>query len=311
VEKLKTHPALLCWVIGNELNLSPGKGIPVNEKVWVAVKDIVDFIHKEDPNHPVTTAFAGVSRDALNTALKYCPDLDFISVQVYGSLGRIPEMTKEAGITRPYIISEYGPVGHWERPVTEWGREIEETSAAKASGLWKRIQEGIVSDDSGLNMGGYSFLWGQKQERTPTWYGMFLKSGESTAVVDELTRYWTGNYPANRAPFVDSLKLQGKNAVSNIYLKPGIKCSAKVYASDPDNDMLSINWVMLKEVEERSQGGAREKEPAEVNFQIISDSEGELVFISPEEEGEYRLFSYVYDGKKKAGTANVPFYVKR
>jgi len=28
------------------------------------------------------------------------------------------------------------------------------------------------------------------------------------------------------------------------------------------------------------------------------------------EEGEYRLFTYVFDGNNKAGTANVPFFVR-
>ena len=310
IDTYKNHPNLLCWVAGNELNLSPNKGVPVNPKVYDALKDVVDYIHKTDPNHPVTTAIAGVSKDVIKVALEHCPDLDFISLQTYGGLGRIPELARAAEITKPYAITEYGPVGHWERPQTEWGREIEETSAEKASGLYDRIQKGIVSDNSGLNLGGFAFIWGQKQERTPTWYGMFLKSGESTAPIDELTRYWTGKYPDNRAPKVDSLKLEGKNAVDNVYIKPGIQCTAKVFASDPDNDTITMKWVVSREVIERSQGGAREIEPDPVTIEIISDSDGELTFVSPKEVGEYRLFSYVFDGKNKAGTANIPFYVK-
>jgi hypothetical protein len=310
VEKFKNHPGLLCWVIGNELNLSPERGVPVNPKVYDAVKDIADYIHQEDPNHPVTTAFAGVSKEQIGVALERCPDLDFLSFQVYGGLANMTDQVKSAGITIPYAITEFGPVGHWERPRTEWGREIEEPSGLKASGIYKRIQLGIESDPTGLCLGGYAFLWGQKQERTPTWYGMFLKSGEATAVVDELTRYWTGEYPENRAPKLDSMKINGMKAVDNIYLKPVTEYTAKVFVSDPEADPLIYKWEIMTEVIERSQGGARETEPGIVTFRIISDIEGELRFISPEEAGEYRLFSYVFDGKNKAGTANVPFYVK-
>ncbi len=310
VETYKNHPNLLCWLPGNELNLSPNRGVPVNPKVYDALKDIVDYIHMTDPNHPVSTTFGGVSKDAIKVALDHCPDLDFISLQVYGSLGRIAEMVKAAEITKPYVITEFGAVGHWEMPKTEWGREIEEPSAAKATGLMARIQKGIVADQSGLYLGGYAFLWGQKQERTPTWYGMFIKSGEATAAVDELTMYWSGKYPENRAPKVDSLKIDGKNAVDNIYLKPGAKSHAKVFASDPENNPLKFKWVVLKEVVERSQGGAREIEPDSVHIEILSDINGELKFVSPAVKGEYRLFSYVFDGKNKVGTANVPFYVK-
>jgi hypothetical protein len=310
VDTYKNHPSVLCWVAGNELNLSPNRGKPVNPKVYDALKDVVDYINKTDPNHPVTTTFAGVSKAAIVVALEHCPDLDFISLQVYGSLDRIPALAKAAGITKPYLITEFGPRGHWEVPATAWGREIEEPSAVKASGLMERIQKGIISDSSGLNLGGYAFLWGQKQERTPTWYGMFIKSGEATAAIDELTKYWTGKYPEIRAPKVDSLKLADKKAVENIYLKPGVKYPAKVYASDPNNFPLTYKWTILKEVIVRSQGGGREIEPDTVHIQVISNANGELMFKSPKDTGEYRLFSYVFNGKNKVGTANVPFYVK-
>jgi hypothetical protein len=311
VDTYKNHQNVLCWVAGNELNINPKRGVPVNPKVYDALKQVVDYIHKTDPNHPVGTALAGASKAVFDVAIERCPNLDFVAFQVYGTLDRIPAMAKAVGITKPYMITEFGPRGHWEVPVTAWGREIEEPSAVKASGLMERIQKGIVSDSSGLNLGGYAFLWGQKQERTPTWYGMFIKSGESTAAIDELTRYWTGKYPEIRAPKVDSLKLAEKKAVDNIYLKPGVTYPAKVYASDPNNFPLTFKWAMLKEVIVRSQGGAREIEPDTVHIQVLSNANGELMFKSPKDTGEYRLFSYVYNGKNKVGTANVPFYVKK
>lgn len=310
IEELKNHPNILCWVVGNELNLSPKNNEPVNPKVYDALKDIVDYIHKNDPNHPVTTAFAGVQKQQIKVALERCPDLDFVSLQVYGGLASMPEQVKAAEITIPYAITEYGPIGHWERPQTNWGREIEETSAEKATGLYARIQKGIVNDPTGLCLGGYAFLWGQKQERTPTWYGMFLKTGEATAIVDELTRYWTGQYPENRAPKLDSMKIDGKNAIDNVYLKPGKEYVVKVFGSEPDGDLMTYSWELRGEVAERSQGGAHENEPDKISFEILSDTNGELRFTSPKEKGEYRLFSYVFDGQGKVGTANVPFYVE-
>lgn len=309
VEALKNHPNLLCWVAGNELNLMSGN-VPLNPKVYDALKDIVDYIHKSDPNHPVTTTFAGVKKETVQMALEHCPNLDFLSLQVYADLGRMPEIVKAAGITKPFAITEFGPRGHWEGPSTAWGREIEETSSVKAAEIMKRIQRGIVNDPSGLCLGGYAFVWGQKQERTPTWYGMFIKTGEATATVDELTKYWTGKYPSNRAPKVDSLKLDKKNAVDNVYIKPGVACIAKVFASDPDNDLITYKWVLQREVKVRGEGGSFEAEPESITIEVISDVNGELKFKTPVAEGEYRLFCYVFDGKGKAGTANFPFYVK-
>jgi len=258
----------------------------------------------------VTTTFAGANKTHIDLALKHCPDLDFLGIQVYGDLIAIPSIVKKEKIDRPFMITEYGPRGHWELPSTEWGREIEETSAPKAAGMMDRIQKGIVQDSSGLMIGSFSFLWGQKQERTPTWYGMFNKSGEATARIDEMTKYWTGSYPANRAPLTDSMKLDKRNAVENIYLKPNNTYTAQVFVREPNGDPITYKWAMLKEVDEKSDGGAFEKEPEEVDFKIIKDENGMLEFVTPERTGDYRIFSYAYDGKGKVGNANIPFFVK-
>jgi hypothetical protein len=50
----KDHPALLSWVIGNELNM----GLK-NPRVYDAVNDLSKMIHALDPYHPTTTTIAG------------------------------------------------------------------------------------------------------------------------------------------------------------------------------------------------------------------------------------------------------------
>ena len=312
VDKYKDHPNILCWVVGNELNLlfNEAGGLKlVNPKTYIALNEVVDYIHEVDPNRPVTTTFAGGEKTHIDLALKHCPNLDFISFQVYGGLGDIPKIVAASGIDKPFMVTEFGPMGHWEMPSTKWGREIEEPSASKAKGYYTRMQSGLANDPSGKNIGHFAFLWGQKQERTPTWYGMFHKSGEATATVDELTKFWTGTYPKNRAPQVDSMKLNGQNAVDNIYLNAGREYGATVFASEPDNDPLTYKWTVLKEVDERSQGGAKEVEPKRINLAGLSEGDHLLQFTAPTKKGDYRLFIYVYDGKGKVGNANIPFFV--
>ena len=313
IDQYKNHPNILCWVPGNELNLlfdEKGGLKLVNPQAYVELAKIVDYIHQNDPNHPVTTTFAGIHKEHIELALKHCPNLDFLGYQVYGDLMHIQEIVEKTQVKKPYMITEFGPKGHWEMPSTEWGREIEEPSAVKAEGLYNRIQKGIIDNNDGLLIGSFAFEWGQKQERTPTWYGMFNKSGEATARIDELTKFWTGSYPANRAPLTDSIVLNEKKAVDNIYLKPGISSQAKVFVREPDEDGLIFKWVILKEVEVRSQGGAFEQEPESIDFEVTKDQNGTLEFITPDKEGDYRLFAYVYDNKGKVGNANIPFYIK-
>jgi hypothetical protein len=86
-----------------------------------------------------------------------------------------------------------------------------------------------------------------------------------------------------------------------------------VHVSDPDNDPLTHKWVLMKEVETRSQGGHFEAKPATLALQILKidmqENYVEMTFNAPNEGGEYRLFNYAYDGKNKVGNANIPFMV--
>ena len=317
IEKYKNHPNILLWVINNEPNLlydEQGQLKNVNPKVYAAMGDIIDHIHKIDPNHPVTFSLAGHNPKDIAQVLKYAPNIDILAVQSYGSLVTLPASIAESNVDKPYMVTEFGPVGHWELPSTEWGREIEEPSAVKAAGMAKRMQDIILDDKTGKIIGSFVFFWGQKQERTPTWYGMFNEAGEQTASIDELTRMWTGKYPVNRAPLSQSITINETQAVDNIRLKPGQLATAKVHISDPEGDLLTHKWVLMHEVETRSQGGHFEAKPAVLALKIItSDIQPnyvEMTFNAPNEVGEYRLFNYAHDGKNKVGNANIPFMVE-
>ena len=72
--------------------------------------------------------------------------------------------------------------------------------------------------DTTLCLGSYVFLWGQKQERTPTWYGIFTESGEATESVDVMQYLWTGEWPDNRSPQIVSFLLENQEAVQSITL---------------------------------------------------------------------------------------------
>ena len=186
VIKYRNYPALLMWGVGNELNLNYK-----NPKVWDAVNDIAKMIHQEDPYHPVTTMLAGVNPEVVKAVIERCPDLDLLAVQVYGGLPKVPEQIRRAGWKKAYIVTEWGPTGHWESPITPWKAAIEETSSEKAEVYRKRYEASIKIDKNCL--GSYVFLWGQKQERTPTWYGLFTEAGEESEVIDVMQYLWTAD----------------------------------------------------------------------------------------------------------------------
>lgn len=316
IDKYKDHPNVLCWVIANEPNLfmdEQGNLARPNPKVYDALGQITDYIHQVDPNHPVTIAFAGAHKYSIETALARIPQLDIVSVQLYGRLGSLDEIITGMDIDKPFMVTEFGPKGHWENPATEWGREIEEPGAIKAEGMATRMNKAILNDRTGKVVGSFAFLWGQKQERTPTWYGMFNASGEQTARIDELTKIWTGSYPDNRAPLSYAITINAQKPESSVYLKPQQRARAKVVVSDPDGDELTTEWRFMGEVRVRSQGGHHEDAPAEFAVNILATRQlqdgVEIEFTAPAQDGEYRLFSYSYDGHNHVANANIPFKV--
>ena len=214
VQRLKDHPALLVWIVGNELNLGM-----TDTRVFDEVNALSQMIHGIDPNHPTTTAITA-GREPLQMVLERAPDLDFVSIQLYGAMALLPRYAREWLAGRPFMVTEWGPVGHWESARTPWGAPIEMDSSTKARHYLANYRQ-LIEPHLDQCLGSYVFLWGQKQERTPTWYSMFTTTGESTAATDAIRMAWTGEWPANRAPAVIAALLDDRDASQEISLDAG------------------------------------------------------------------------------------------
>ena len=303
VLKYKDHPALIIWAIGNELNLDAK-----NPKVWDAVNGISKMIHEIDPNHLTTTPLAGFNRAVVGQVKRRAPDLDLISFQMYGDIVNLPRYLRESGWSGPYMVTEWGATGHWEVGKTGWGAPIEDNSTVKAN-LYKKRFETAIEADHKQCVGSYVFLWGHKQERTPTWYGMFLSSGEETASIDVMQYLWTGAWPAVRSPQLVNAWLDSKTAYQNIHLTPGQVYTAKIQASDYNQNTLTYSWKVMEESTDLKTGGDAETAPTILQDAILEDRGSEASVKAPGRPGAYRLFGYVFDGKGHAAHMNIPFYV--
>ena len=306
VTELKDHPALLMWGIGNELNLSYK-----NDQVWIAVNEISKMIHQEDGNHPTTTMLAGAETEMLTKVMELAPDLDLISFQFYGALYKLPGLIEKANYTGPYIVSEWGTTGHWEVEKTSWNRPIEESSSQKVLAFQDRYHN-IIQKDQNHCLGSYVFLWGHKQERTPTWYGLLLESGEETEMIDMMHFLWNDKWPENRAPQLVDFLLENQRSIASVTLRENQVFSSNVIAKDPENDSLTYKWEILNEVpvEKQSEGG--DFEPAsDIIVQFDYGQKGDVLTFKAPVKGEYRIFIYVKDQNGKVATANIPFLVTK
>ena len=304
VKKYKDHPALMLWGIGNEMNLQS-----TNPKVWDAVNDISKMIHEVDPNHLTTTPLAGIDKRTANLVSARASDLDFLCVQLYAPIDHLPKIMEESQYAGPILVTEWGATGYWEVPKTSWGAPIENHSSKKADLYLRRYQNSILSQSEQV-MGSFVFLWGQKQERTPTWFGMFVPNGNETEAVDMMHYAWNNEWPKNRSPRLNDFTLDESRPADNIKLRAGETYQAKVEVADPDNDNLSYIWEIRRESQANSTGGDAEYIPA-VLTGLFADAEGsQATFAAPARKGAYRLFIYVEDGQNHTAHANIPFWVE-
>ena len=304
VMKYKDHPALLAWMVGNEANL-----FFENPRVFNAINDIARMIHEVDGRHPVTTALAGFSPELAGLIGTRAPELDFVSIQMYGDIVHLPAILEASDWEAPLFVTEWGAIGHWEVAQTSWGAPIEQNSSEKAANYLQSYEIAIGSNPRQI-MGSYVFLWGQKQERTPTWYGLFLEDGAETEAIDVMHYIWNGEWPDNRSPSVDGLFLDERSAHDSVVLTSGANYEAWIHADDPDGDALTYLWEIMRESEATQEGGDLEEVPEQIDGLVDDPGRDRIRVTAPAESGAYRLFAYVYDGQGNAGHANIPFYVE-
>jgi len=303
VQTYKDSPALLIWGLGNETEGPASDGSDL--RIWKELNVLAGIVKEEDPNHPVMTVIASATPLKVKNAQEYCPNIDILGVNAYGSASGVGAAVTQAGWTKPFILTEFGPTGQWEVPKTPWGAPIEATANEKAASYFA-TQKLVTDDSKNICLGTYAFLWGNKQEATATWYGMFLASGEKLPPVDAMSYAWTGQWPATRCPKLKTLT----TSVTEKTVGPGISATAMVDATDPNGAPLQYEWAVVEENKKIGVGGEAEPVPASHPECITGTQDSSLTFTTPTTPGAYRLFLTIRDGKGGATTANVPFQVQ-
>ena len=228
VKRIKDHPALLTYTLGNEMEL----GQPDPVEMWQFINRLAKKVKEIDPNHPVGTVVADIWKEKADHMIKYADALDFIGFNSYGGATSVGKRWRELGGKKPYILTEYGPKGAGECGKAPNGLPLEWTSTYKAKWYNDVYEQTILADKGKYCLGGYVFTWGHKNEGSPTWFGTMLPDGTKLEVVRTLAEKW-GKKVANRCPQITEMK------VSNDAPAEGASFTASVSAKDPDGDMLT------------------------------------------------------------------------
>ncbi|MDB5051442.1 MAG: hypothetical protein JWO30_4513 [Fibrobacteres bacterium] len=307
VTTYKDHSAVLMWGLGNEMELQTTN----TTALWQGVETIAAAVKLIDPNHPIITVVAELGGTKLADIKRLCPSLDAIGVNSYGSAGTLATRVPAGGWDKAFLVTEFGPKGHWEVPKTAWGLPIEPTSTEKAD-TYLASYRSLAAAPACL--GTFAFLWGQKQEKTHTWYGMFMADGTPLSPVEAMTEAWTGAAPANKGPRIGAGKVKmGPGDGSQRRFQPGAQVICQLDVADPDGPMPTVTWDLRVDVSDNpGQGGAPEPNSKPIPEAILKNSGADAMVQIPDSIGHYRLFAYAKDAVSGwMATANAPIDVAK
>ncbi|MBS7543435.1 glycosyl hydrolase [Ancylobacter oerskovii] len=301
VEKYKEHPALLMWGIGNEVESE----LADDRAVWPAIEEVAAMVKAVDPSHPRIAVLAETGTDKVRKLRDAAPSIDVLGVNAYGdALYSVVARARDQGWTGPVVITELGARGQWQAATAPWGAPFELTSTQKAIEL-RRYIAALEKQDVGIIL----FLWGWKQEVTPSWHSLHLPSGEWTEASESMADAWGGHTPGgNRAPRIAQLRLVGDPSQPYASVGASESWEVELEAVDPDGDALDVRWIVREESRIRTVAGDFEPDANVVADAAVTTAKGARVRALP--VGKYRLFVELRDGRGAAATANLPFEVR-
>ena len=308
-ETFKDDPNILVWGIGNEVDLG-NANIP---EAWQFVNELAVIIKSIDEKHLVSTIISH-NKKALDLVAEYSPALDMLGINSYGAIGEVEQIVKDSKYNGAYMITEWGPTGFWETDRTSWKAPLEQTSEEKRIVYEDRYNKNIIGSKSCI--GSFVFLWGQKEERTPTWFSMFVESkvdglplkGEKTPQVEAMQRVWAGKEPEQTAPVISSYTIDGKKAIESVTVSAGQPFTATVDVYDKNGDKLTYVWEILHEATVLGFGGSPEPRPERYGDVVTADENSRSFTIK--DAGNYRVYIYVLDNTGFVSTANIPIQIQ-
>lgn len=317
VRQFKDHPAVMMWALGNELNTT-------DSYVWGKINDIGEMINRIDPVHPVTTVLPGTPIPVVEAIADSCPSFELIGINSYeGPVSNVQTKLIEAGWNKPYMVTELGQRGTWDTqvPFTSWGTTggeglIERTSTEKGDAYETILRNDIIPyyNVPVTCLGSFAFVWGYQDRGTViTWYSMFNRFGAALESAHRMRYMWTSLHSSNLPPRIESntdITINGKTVFDNVITTTASINKAFVKVNDPDGDALTYEWIVTREgiSFDRADPGFESSLP-QFSGTILTANDDSLAF-KVEQEGNYRLNCFVYDGNNNAAHASFPFRVE-
>ncbi len=202
VETYKNEKGILCWILGNENNLSFSHG-PRAFNVWTTaeiealedpylkrkarakiyysfVNEVAKEIHKVDPNHLVVLANAELTD--IDVAGEVTPDIDILGCSVYRGKA-FGSFFREASVKfkKPVLIAEFG----CDRYNAFLAEEDQGIQVEFIEAQWEEIEKNTNKGSGvGNSLGGFVFEW------TDEWW-KYNEDSESGWYVHDTASSWS------------------------------------------------------------------------------------------------------------------------
>ena len=286
VTAYRRHPAILFWNIGNE-TISWTKREEERVGFCRFLETLIQDVHAIDPNHPViyTSAFT----TDIEYVKRYVPSLDAIGLNIYGGLEEAHQ-TVITELNIPYVISEFGPLGPWDRPKDMNGKAIDTTDIEKA-GFYEDYAK-LIKNYRGYCLGGFAFTLGETSQISLTWWNLNYLAHPRLSLLT-LEQLYQGTPIQNTPPFINEIELSKQQ-----HLRPGETFEIHVRYREPEGEPVTLHYFASTD---RDAPILEESPNQEVPFNV--EGNGTTVTAhAPMQPGIYRIYVVGLDPHNLAGT---------
>jgi len=304
----KSHPALLLWNFGNEVNFGfePGR-----RAFYRFFNQTLSELQDLDAFHPFCTSLTTYRRRELLAARLRTSGLDMLGFNSFGQISN-----QERNLKRfdwvwkgPYVLTEWGVNGYWENGFTAWRAPLELSSSYKCFQVAEHYKHNMPHQDPRF-LGSCFFYWGTRHESTATWFGVFDARGVQTPLYATLAALWRSEPVPIPPVALEGVSINGVYPNGDVFARPGQDLYADVMLYEGKDSSFAVRWELRPEdwYSPRWPFG-----PASHTMHLQGQpfNRQGIHFTAPAEEGPFRLYAYISDANGLISTANSPFYIIR
>lgn len=322
VDTYKSHPAVLCWNIGNEQEHGYKFKPDVVKGLVPRLNAIATAIKARDSTHPVMNTFIDFGSNGaaspILAGLKAGTTLDLIGLNTYTSAPSLASRYASWNMPVPFLVTELGWAPGMLGRQTTWAQKdtsdakittFEKTSTEKAEHFAKALSTLYASPQC---LGTVSFRWEEGGQPTGTWHMIFTPDMKRTSIGDVLVRIWSGKNLGS-APAITSttsytyrgstqnrtektwkgIVLSGVDAENRVSVSTTVKASITT-----DRRNVPVTWILKKHNVMRNRKA--------VQGEVVSQRTGGVSYdFRLPAPGPYRLYAFLED-QGSVAYASVP-----